>query len=71
MRIELDEDLCQGHAVCCDEAPEVFELDADSGKVRVLVLEPPEALRERVARAVKYCPTFALRVVDGKVGDKP
>ena len=68
MRVEVDADLCQGHAVCCDEAPEVFELDPDTGTVRVLVPEPPEALRDRVARAVQYCPTFALRIVDDVEG---
>jgi ferredoxin len=64
MRVSVDVDLCQGHAVCCGEAPEVFELDPETGKVRLLVPEPREALREPVARAVQYCPTFALSIVD-------
>ncbi len=63
MRIELDRDLCQGHAVCCAEAPEVFRLDAE-GALEILEPEPPEALRPKVLAAVRYCPTRALRVGD-------
>ena len=59
MRVKVDRDLCQGHGTCCNEAPEVFELDA-RGELRVIQEEPPEALREQVKRAVKYCPTHAL-----------
>lgn len=62
MKILVDRDLCQGHAVCCSEAPGVFELDEGENQVRVLIEEPGEEHREAVARAVKYCPTFALRI---------
>ena len=58
MRIRVDLDLCQGHGVCCEEAPEVFEMDGDH--VRILQLEPPEDQRDAVRLAVKYCPTRAL-----------
>ncbi len=61
MRIRVDRDLCQGHGVCREEAPEVFDVDAD-GQVEVLREEPPESLREQVALAIQYCPTRALRV---------
>lgn len=61
VRIRVDRDLCQGHGVCCEEAPEVFGADEDT-RVKVLQEEPPEALREKVALAVKYCPTRALRI---------
>ncbi len=60
MRIKLDPDLCQGHGICCEEAPNVFSLDRDP-PVRVLQEEPPEELREQVKIAVRYCPTGALR----------
>lgn len=61
MRIVVDYDLCQGHGECEGEAPEVFELD-DDGKLTVLQEQPPEAFREQVERAVKYCPTMAIRI---------
>jgi ferredoxin len=43
------------------EAPEVFEVD-DKGFLNILQEEPPEALREKVELAVKYCPTGALSI---------
>jgi ferredoxin len=63
MKIHIDWDLCQGHANCMGDAPEVFRVD-DDGKLTVLLEEPPEALRDQVASAVRYCPTGAIRVQD-------
>jgi ferredoxin len=59
MRIEIDHDLCQGHAMCAEEAPEVFEANA-RGELRVLQPTPPPELHEAVRRACKYCPTGAI-----------
>ncbi|RFU39804.1 ferredoxin [Actinomadura logoneensis] len=61
MRIEADLDLCQGHAMCELEAPDVFEVPR-RGKVRVLDPEPGDERRDEVAAAVRYCPTRALRM---------
>mgnify|MGYP000642778828 FL=1 len=50
MKILIDLALCQGHSVCLGEAPEVFDVvDQDEGypQVKVLLENPPEALRER------------------------
>jgi ferredoxin len=63
MKIVMDYDLCQGHAVCMGEAPEVFHVDA-KGIHTVLQESPPEELREKVEAAVEYCPTGAIRIVD-------
>jgi ferredoxin len=63
MKIRIDWDLCQGHANCMGDAPEVFQVD-DDGKLTVLLEEPPEALRDKVQSAVRYCPTGAISVVD-------
>ena len=59
MEIKVDFDLCQGHAVCMGEAPEVFEVD-DNGFLTILQDQPSEELREKVEKAVKYCPTGAI-----------
>ena len=64
MKIVVDFDLCQGHGVCVEEAPELFALDAAASKVVVREENPPEALRAKLAAAAKYCPTRALRVVE-------
>ena len=62
MRIEADLDLCQGHAMCELEAPQVFEVPVD--RVTVLTPEPAEEHLDAVRRAIRYCPTQALRLAD-------
>ena len=62
MRVRVDLDLCQGHGACKSEAPEVFDVNEQSGVVIVLQEHPPEEQRARVQAAVKYCPTRALRI---------
>ncbi|MCB9592754.1 MAG: cytochrome P450 [Sandaracinaceae bacterium] len=55
LRITLDRDLCQGHAVCIEEAPEVFTL-ADDGKVALLTDTPAPEHHAAVREAARYCP---------------
>ncbi len=62
VRITLDRALCQGHAVCVSEAPELFRLDDGAKTVTLLQTEAPAQLRQKVELAVKYCPTRALSV---------
>jgi len=66
MRIVVDRDLCQGHASCEGEAPEVFSV-SKKGDLTILQPEPPEALRRAAELAVKYCPTHALSIVEDDV----
>ena len=61
VRIVVDRDLCQGHAACEGEAPDVFAV-SKSGELTVLQPDPPETLRQAVLSAVKYCPTHALSI---------
>lgn len=61
-RIVVDHDLCQGHAVCEGEAPDLF--DAGKDDVTVLVATPPDDQRARAELAVRYCPTHALSIVE-------
>jgi ferredoxin len=61
MKIVIDWDLCQGHANCTGDAPEVFHVD-DDGKLQVLIPEPDEAMRPQLELAVRYCPTGAIRL---------
>ena len=64
MKIRVDMDLCQGHAACVQEAPDVFALDPATNQVVVKNESPDESLRAAVKAAVKYCPTRALRLED-------
>ncbi len=61
MRIEVDLDLCQGHANCELEAPGIFAVPK-KGKVQITDPDPPETERAAVMAAIRYCPTQALRV---------
>ena len=63
MKIVVDRDLCQGHAACEGEAPEVFSV-SKQGELTIVQPEPPEDLRPKVELAVKYCPTHALSIVE-------
>lgn len=62
MRIVVDFGLCQGHGVCKEEAPAVFDVDERESRVIVLDASPPESQRGAVQNAVRYCPTRAIKV---------
>lgn len=57
-RVEVDADLCQGHAMCEVEAPSVFRVPKN-GTVEI-VGEVTEANLKAVRAAVKHCPSQAL-----------
>ncbi|BAW03622.1 ferredoxin [Nocardia seriolae] len=61
MRLVVDLDLCQGHAVCRDEAPELFHVPGQ-GQVEILRPDPGTDL-EAARTAVRYCPTQALSLI--------
>ncbi|MBU3750077.1 MAG: ferredoxin [Mycobacterium sp.] len=62
-RIEVDLDLCQGHAMCAVEAPDYFRVPK-RGTVEILEPTPPEEAHAEVERAVESCPTRALSIVE-------
>ena len=62
-RVEVDADLCQGHAMCELEAPDVFAVPK-RGIVEITDPEPPDELRDDVERAVEMCPTRALSITE-------
>jgi len=62
-RVELDLDLCQGHAMCALEAPDYFRVPK-RGTVEILDDEPPDEARTDIERAVESCPTRALFIVE-------
>jgi ferredoxin len=61
MKVIVDRDLCQGHGVCENEAPEVFSV-SKQGVLTILDDTLPESRRAQVETAVSYCPTGALRI---------
>jgi ferredoxin len=62
-RVEVDADLCQGHAMCELEAPDVFNVPK-RGTVEIIDPEPPDEMRDDVERAIEMCPTQAIFIKD-------
>ena len=60
-RIDVDLDLCQGHAMCEVEAPDYFKVPK-RGQVEILNDEPPDEDRAQIEQAVWACPTQALSI---------
>jgi ferredoxin len=61
MRVMVDRDKCQGHAICHMLKPELFPLD-DLGYSALDDTEVGEADEDRVRRVVASCPEQALSV---------
>ncbi|WP_262964217.1 cytochrome P450 [Methylobacter psychrophilus] len=59
--ITIDRELCQGHATCMAEAPELFQVD-DAGNATVLQDNPSLNLLEKARQAEKYCPSKAIKI---------
>ena len=60
-KVEVDYDLCQGHANCMAEAPEIFQVD-DKGILTVLQDTPDNTLLKKAQAAAQYCPTSAIKI---------
>jgi ferredoxin len=61
VKILADRDRCEGHGLCADTAPEVYERDDDAVVVVRFEDVPPELERKAEAGA-RVCPVAALRV---------
>ncbi len=62
-RVEVDADLCQGHAMCELEASDVFNVP-NRVTVEIIDPEPPDEMRDDVERAIEMCPTQAIFIKD-------
>ncbi|HYD10126.1 MAG TPA: ferredoxin [Acidimicrobiales bacterium] len=61
MRISVNLDLCEAHAVCTGIAPDVFELD-DDDVLHVRVPSPPAERLGEMRDAAMRCPKQAITV---------
>ncbi|WP_448628586.1 ferredoxin [Geodermatophilus sp. URMC 64] len=61
MRIAADRERCEGHGLCADTAPEVYDLDDEAVVVLRHEVVPHEMERGAEAGA-RVCPVAALRV---------
>ena len=62
MRISVDPDRCQGHALCVSTAAELLDLDELTSHAVVVRAEVPVELVELARAAVDGCPEGALSV---------
>lgn len=60
MRVYVQEDVCQGHTLCCMTAPEVFGLRDEDGHGFVKVTEFTPEVMEAAKRAAANCPEQAI-----------
>jgi ferredoxin len=69
-RLTVDPIACAGHGLCADLLPELVELD-EWGYPVLLAEEVPAVLAGHARRAVRACPTLALRLVPAPRGARP
>jgi ferredoxin len=63
MQVIADYDRCEGHGLCVDQAPDVFELDDEGDLVHHFDgTDLPAAHEASGRRAVDSCPVAALRL---------
>jgi ferredoxin len=59
--LSIDPVACEGHGLCADLLPELVELD-EWGYPILLARKVPPELASHARRAVRACPTLALRL---------
>jgi ferredoxin len=60
MKVRIDADLCQGHAMCALACPQVFQLSDEDGHAYVEDENVPAGLEDAVGQAVRSCPEGAI-----------
>jgi ferredoxin len=63
MKIRVDRNVCQGHALCNAQDPELFTLDSD-GYSDVDVREVPKGKEDRAIAGMQACPERAISIED-------
>jgi ferredoxin len=62
MRVDLDRIRCEGHGICAEIAPSVYQLDDEGELVYPFEdKEIPEELQEAALAGAAVCPVAALK----------
>jgi len=61
-RVVVDPHLCEGHALCLESAPDLFDLGDDD--VATCVLQPSAEQWDLVHAAIDVCPRGAISIVE-------
>ena len=67
LRIVVDREVCAACDVCCEMAPNTFEIDEEA---KARVKDPEGDPRATVIQAADNCPMVAITVEDGDTGEK-
>jgi len=62
VKVRVDPDLCQGHAVCYMTAPDLFRLRDDDGHSYVDSEVVPEGMEEVARLGADSCPERAITI---------
>lgn len=62
LRLTVDQDVCVSAGLCVLSSAEVFDQRESDGVVTLRVIEPDEALYEKVLGAARKCPSKAIKV---------
>jgi ferredoxin len=62
MKIVVHHDRCQGHGMCFNHAPELFELD-DDGYNRMQPFTVAADDEHKAQRAARMCPERAIEIL--------
>lgn len=62
MKIHIKLPVCEGHGLCVQTAPQVYELD-DEGYVRLVVGEITPDHESAAEAGARVCPVAALAVI--------
>ncbi len=66
LKITIDRDTCIGDGLCCNDAPETFEMDDD----QIAILKTPAGDdRETIIEAASNCPVESIKVEDTETGE--
>ncbi|BBX51890.1 hypothetical protein GCM10009645_31880 [Mycolicibacterium poriferae] len=61
-RVVVDPQLCEGHALCLESAPELFDLSDDD--VATCIAQPTAEQWPLVHAAIDACPRGAISIVE-------
>ncbi|HET6951513.1 MAG TPA: ferredoxin [Acidimicrobiales bacterium] len=70
MKIRVDRQMCQGHALCNAAAPELFTLDAD-GYSNVDIRDVPAGMEDAARRGLLRCPERAITIEETTTPEQP
>lgn len=64
MKVQVDQDRCQGHTLCAMIAPDIFELSDIDGHATAISGDVPSDSEKSVREAVASCPEKAISITE-------